>query len=137
MTALIDSDVLLDVALRRQPFFPASDQVVRWCEDHPGSGFIAWHTVSNIYYILRRTGGDASARGFIATTLARIDVASTGTPEAKHALHLAISDFEDALQISAALAVGADAIVTRNARDYSGTVVPALSPEEFLRKVAP
>lgn len=132
MKVLVDTNVLLDVALRRAHFFAASDRVVRWREDHPGRGFVAWHTLSNIYYILRKANGEAPARGFIADTLDHLEVAPTGTPEAKHALHLRTRDYEDALQISAALAAGADAIVTRDPAGFSGSIVPVLTPEAFL-----
>jgi hypothetical protein len=40
--------------------------------------------------------------------------------------------FEDALQVSAAQACGADYIITRNGRDFVKSPLPALSPEEFL-----
>lgn len=42
-------------------------------------------------------------------------------------------DFEDALQVAAAMACGAQFIVTRNERDFKASPVPALSPEAFLR----
>lgn len=132
MKALIDANVLLDVAQRRVPFFAASDRVVRWCEDHPGNGFIAWHTVSNLYYILRKSASDGVARGFISSTLDIMEVARTGTPEAKHALHLGLTDYEDALQVAAALTAGVDVIVTRDGADFAGSIVPVLNPEAFL-----
>jgi predicted nucleic acid-binding protein len=132
MKVLIDTNVLLDVAQKREPFFSASDRVVRWCEDHPGSGFLAWHTVSNLYYVLRKSAGESFARAFIATTLDHLEVAPTGTPEAKHALHLGIGDYEDALQVSVALAAGADVIITRDAADFVGSIIVVRTPEDFL-----
>jgi len=46
-------------------------------------------------------------------------------------------DFEDALQAAAALACGAQLIVTRNERDFKGSPVAALNPEAFLRQHGP
>lgn len=132
MKVLVDTNVLLDVALQRPAFFSNSDRVLRWCENHGGHGFIAWHTVSNLYYILRKSLGDGAARGFISTTLTIVEVARVGTPEAKHALHLSLFDYEDALQVTAAVAAGVDVIVTRDEADFAGAIVRAQSPEAFL-----
>jgi hypothetical protein len=45
-----------------------------------------------------------------------------------------MSDFEDALQVSAAQACGADYIITRNGRDFVQSPLPALSPDDFLTR---
>lgn len=132
MKVLVDTNVLLDVALRREPFFATSDAVVRWCENHPGGGFVAWHTLSNLYYVLRKAKGEAAARGFMESVLKIFEVAPTGTPAAKQALRLGVTDFEDALQISAALAAGADVIVTRDGADFASSPVLVQMPEVFF-----
>ena len=47
--------------------------------------------------------------------------------------------FEDALQVAAAMACGAQFVITRNERDFKNSPVPALNPDAFLRRypVAP
>ena len=42
------------------------------------------------------------------------------------------ADFEDALQAACAVAGHADFIITRNGADFTGSFVPAMTPEEFL-----
>jgi predicted nucleic acid-binding protein len=137
MKALVDTNVLLDVALQRAPFVAGSDGVVRWCEANPGHGFVAWHSVSNIYYMLNKQLGGAAARQFIAGMLGIFEVAETGTAAAKFALRLPLADFEDALQSVAAVAAGADVIVTRDKPDYTGSPIPARTPDEFLASFVP
>lgn len=44
-----------------------------------------------------------------------------------------ITDFENAVADSVAARIGAAAILTRNAKDYKGSCVPAISPTEFLK----
>jgi len=51
MRILLDADVLLDVALKRQAFLAASQEVLRWAEGEPGQAAVAWHTLSNIAYL--------------------------------------------------------------------------------------
>lgn len=137
MKALIDTNVLLDVAQQRMPHLADSDRVMKWCEANPGHGFIAWHSISNVYYVLRKAIDDASARQFITTLLDLCDVVETGTASAKLALHLSFTDFEDALQTAAAVTAGVDVIITRDKRDYAKSPIPVQSPDEFVATLPP
>ena len=132
MKALLDCNILLDVATARQPFATDSQRVIDWCQRHPGSGFIAWHTISNFYYMFRKGGQDAAARKFIHDLLTFIEVVPSGTSAAKHALALPMTDFEDSLQCAAAVEAGVDFIVTRNIKDFAKAPVPAILPADFL-----
>ena len=53
MRALLDTDLLLDVALRRAEFFTHSAAVLQWAETNPGRAAIAWHSLANLGYLLR------------------------------------------------------------------------------------
>ena len=130
MRALIDSDVLLDIALRREPFFGAAAGVIRWAQDEPGQLGVAWHSLSNVAYLMK-----PDARPFINHLLQFVEVAATGIREAKQALGFPITDFEDAMQAAAAVAFDAMFIVTRNAKDYRNSPVPAITPSKFLSEV--
>lgn len=130
MRVLLDTDILLDVALRRGRFLADSAAVLRWAESEPGRAAVAWHSLSNISYLLR-----PDARPFIRGLLEFVEVAPTGTDAARHAVGLPMTDFEDALQAAAALAFGASSIVTRNARHYRRSPVPAISPADFVAEV--
>jgi predicted nucleic acid-binding protein len=131
MKIALDTDVLLDVALKRPPFFESSAGVLRWAEQAPGRAAVAWHSLSNVAYLVR-----PDARGFLTDLLRFTEVAPTGTDAARQALGLTIKDLEDALQVAAALAFGATCLVTRNVRLSKGAPVEALSPEAFLARVS-
>ena len=91
---------------------------------------IAWHTVSNVYYVARSAGADAL--GFILDLLESVDIAPTNADSVRYAASLPMSDFEDALQVAAAQACDARQIVTRNLRDYAGSPIQAVSPRDAL-----
>lgn len=59
-----------------------------------------------------------------------MEVAETGTESLLYAADLDMTDFEDALQVAAAAACGAQAIVTRNLRDFRHSPIPAVGPKE-------
>jgi predicted nucleic acid-binding protein len=135
LKVLIDTDVLLDVALDRAPFVEDSSAIIEWCQQTPGSALIAWHTVSNTYYILRIAKSHATGREFVADLLGFTAVASGDTESVRQALTMRVSHFEDAMQVAAAMSGNADLIVTRNVADYRHAVIPALTPHEFLRRL--
>jgi predicted nucleic acid-binding protein len=132
MRLLIDINVVLDVALQR-PGADASGRVLAQC-GRQHEGWLAWHSVATLAYLIGRQHSTVDLRAFIRGLLEWADIARTGRSDALAALDLGLRDFEDALQVAAAIACGAKFIVTRNERDFKGSPVPAINPEAFLRR---
>ena len=130
MRALIDTDVLLDVALNREPHIELSASVLRWAE-MDRTAAVAWHSLTNCAYVLK-----GAARVYLKGILRIVTIAPVSLADAERALSLPMSDLEDAFQAAAALAWKADCIVTRNVRDYRSSPVPALTPAAFLRQLS-
>jgi predicted nucleic acid-binding protein len=133
---LVDTDVLIDVALDRAPHAEAAGALLDALEARPGTGCIAWHSVANFYYLVSPARGRADARAFVVDLVAFLEVAPTGTESVRQAARMPLKDFEDALQVAAALASGAEVIATRNVADYREAPVPAASPASVLRALA-
>jgi len=132
MRLLLDINVLLDIAFQR-PGEPASAQLIGLCgREH--DAWVAWHSIATLAYLIERQQTATEARDFIRGLLKWADVAATARDDALAALDWPMSDFEDALQAAAAVACGAQAIVTRNVRDFKASPVPAMTPETFLRR---
>jgi predicted nucleic acid-binding protein len=127
---VIDSDVLLDVLLGREPHADASSALLLRMEQGVEPVSIAWHTVANVYYVGR--GASADALSFIVDLVEWVDIAPTDANSVRYAASLEMTDFEDALQVAAARACDAQVIVTRNLRDYEGSPIRAVSPREAL-----
>jgi hypothetical protein len=102
-----------------------------WAEANPGQAAVAWHSLSNVAYLVK-----PDARTFIADLLDFVEVAPVSTPDMHAALGLPMKDLEDAMQVAAALSFGARQLVTRNLPDYRRSAVPALAPRAFLELVA-
>ncbi|MDX1396847.1 MAG: PIN domain-containing protein [Gemmatimonadota bacterium] len=132
MIVLLDTDVLIDVALGREPHVEASGGLIDTLERRPGNTFIAWHTVSNFYYLVAPVRGGADAAALIEDLTSFVDVAPTSTADLRYAVRLGLADFEDAMQVAAAAACGAEVIATRNVRDYEGSPIPARTPAELV-----
>ena len=117
----------------RDEFVDHSRAVLEWCFANANSTLLAWHTITNAYYVLRKISGDQDARTFLSGYLEWMDVAPTNTALAVRGLDTIGGDFEDVLQGLCAEEAGADLIVTRNVNDFKGARVVAISPSEFLR----
>jgi predicted transcriptional regulator len=89
-------------------------------------------TAKALACLIERQQSKAAARDFLRGLLTWADVAPTQRTDAQQALDWAMPDYEDALQAAAALACGAQVIVTRNVRDFKGSSVQALTPEAFV-----
>ena len=130
MKVLLDTDILLDVALSRLEFFQQSSHVLEWAESEPGQAAVAWHSLSNIAYLV-----SPDARPFLSDLLKFVEVAQVNTALARQAIEMPLTDLEDALQVASAISFGASYIVTRNVRHYRRAAVTALSPIQFLEKI--
>ena len=131
---LIDTDVILDVALDRAPYARASGDLLRLLERSPRRAFVAWHTLANLSYLLDGARRD-DTREFLQA-LTRFLALAPGDGEAfRRAAALRMGDFEDAMQVGAALEAGCDVVVTRNVRDYRNAPLEAITPAEALERL--
>ncbi|MDE0366046.1 MAG: PIN domain-containing protein [Gammaproteobacteria bacterium] len=130
---LLDTDVLIDVALDRHPHADTAVDLLDRVEQGLRKACIAWHTVSNLYYLVAPSRGGVSAREFVVELTGFVKIAETNTDSIRYAASLPVPDFEDAMQVAAARACGADRIVTRNLRDFGRSPIPAISPQDALR----
>ena len=129
---LLDMDVVLDLALGREPWARDAAALFGELERRPKMAFVAWHTVSNVYYLVRPSQEGAGVRDFLVDLTRLAAVVQTGSEDVLYAASLPMADFEDALQVAAARACGARVIATRNVSDYEGSPVPARSPAEVV-----
>lgn len=135
MKILVDTNVFLDVLMARPQWQATSRQVLDWCDTHPGNAWIAWHTLSNLYYIGTKSVGAAAAQLQISQILDVFEVAMSDTNGARKALELGMPDFEYALQAVSAQCCAADAIVSRNVKDFQSSPVKALTPAQFVHQI--
>ena len=129
---LLDTDILIDIDLDRQPYSEPASNLIDFVERGTEDACIAWHSVSNLYYLVSPVRGGLSTRDFIVELTRFVSVAITDTESIRYAAALPMSDFEDAMQVAAAHACNARYIVTRNIRDYHRSPIPAVSPQQVL-----
>ena len=135
MRVLIDTNILLDAALSREPFADAARQVIEACARGDADGIIAAITPLNVFYVARRTVGNDEAREMVLRLLDLFEVCPLDEMALRSAYESGQADLEDAAQLAAALAVGVEAIVTRDPRGFAHASIPVLSPIDFLAQL--
>jgi len=130
---LIDTNVLLDYILTREPFYEDAKKIVVSCVNGRTKGCVAAHSIPNMFFILRKDYNTKERRDTLSNLFAIFDI--EGIDKAKLLAGLEnedFSDFEDCLQMECAKAYGAAYIVTRNVADYAASEIKAIMPQDFL-----
>lgn len=131
---LIDSDVILDSLLNRQPFSSNSSKVLALCESKQINGFVTGLMIANIYYLLKKEHNSQRILEAIKQLLTFLDVLVIDKNIILQSIDSEFGDFEDALQNYSAENYGSiNAIITRNIKDYKKSSLSILTPEMFLK----
>jgi predicted nucleic acid-binding protein len=132
MKVFVDANVLMDVLLRREPFFAASQRVWLLAERGRISGLVSALTFPNTHYVVRKLRGAAAAASMMVMLRDTFSPVALDEQVLNQAIDARIKDFEDAIQYYSALRADADCIVTRNPEHFLRPTIPVLSPDEFL-----
>lgn len=132
MVLLIDTNIVLDYLLKRAPFYDDAKKMIKLCSENQVYGCIALHTVTTMWYILRKVPED-TRRTALKSICELLQVVGTTHEEVINALDTAeFKDFEDCIQMKCAKTAGADYIVTRNKADFQYSEIPVLTPQEMF-----
>lgn len=132
---LIDTNILLNYITNREDIYlEQSVKIVELCARGVVSGYIAFHTLSTLWYVLRKRD-DRERRGILKDICQIFTVAVASQKEILDAIERDFfKDFEDCLQDKCAKEIGADYIITCNEKDYCYSEVPAINPDDFLKE---
>lgn len=133
MNVFIDTNILIDLLAKREPFYQNAAQIAVLNKQKIIKGFIAAQSFADIFFILRKEYSEAVRRQSLTDLSKMFTIVSLDAVKVKSALsNTAFKDFEDCLQAECALACRADFIVTRNVEDFAGGKVKAITPEELI-----
>ena len=134
MVLLIDTNILLNYLTNREDtYLEQSVKIVEMCAKGECAGYIAFHTLSILWYVLRKRS-DRERRQNLRDICEIFQVASVSQKEILKAIDKDVfSDFEDCLQDKCAKEIGADYIITCNIKDFEHSEIPAINPMDFLK----
>lgn len=135
MRLLIDTNILLDVLLNREPHVQDSVEVWKLCETDLAEGFVSVLSFANLVYVMRKELSPARIQDVLERMRLIFRFADFSALSMSRAAELLWDDFEDAVQSVIAEQIKADCIITRNARDFRQSKVPAMTPAELLARM--
>ncbi len=131
---LIDSDVIMDFFLDREPFRNDASLILSMCERKRINGYVTPIIISNVYYLLRKVGKRETVVSSLKDLISFIDIIDVNKAIVIHALNADFNDFEDALQNYAAqYSKKISTIITRNIKDYKQSKLRVMTPTGFLK----
>ena len=129
---LVDLNVVMDVVDKRYAFMEDSVAVWRAVETGQVTGFLAAHSLTTLFYLVAKQIGHQQATAVLLKTLQVFSVAYVDEQVIHQALDWGWRDFEDAVQMAAAVHTGLDYLVTRNPKDFQSHPIPVLLPAHLL-----
>ena len=136
MNILVDTNILLDFLLQREPFFHDAERLFQAIDSGQIVGYATATTLTDIFYIARRhTRSIEQAREAVSETLTAMEICPVNREVLEVAFSSGFADFEDAIQVACAVAQGLDAILTRDNQGFLNSSVPVLSVQECLHRL--
>jgi len=128
----VDTDVILDLLLARQPFYPAATELFLLIQNEQVEAWSSPLVFSNLFYILRKALSAPEAIAALRKLRLLVRLLSVDERTTDLALASSFTDFEDAIQYYAAVSGNLDALITRNKQDFRAAKLPILTAAECV-----
>lgn len=133
-TVFVDTDIVLDLLARREPFYDSAARLFSLAEACDLKLSVSSLTFANLFYILRKQVSARHAQEVLRDFKQLVTVLPVDDAVVEQALHAGFTDFEDAIQYYSALSAGCAVLLTRNGRHYRKAAISIFTAEAFLRR---
>ena len=130
-SAFVDTDIVLDLLARREPFYGAAARLFSLAETGKISLSVSSLTFANLFYILRKQVSGKNAHEVLRNFKQLVTVLPVDDDTIEQALGAGFTDFEDAIQYFSALSAGCSSLLTRNGRHYPKAVISIVTAEAY------
>ena len=140
MKVLLDTNVILDVLQKRDPWFDDGKEIFLAVATKQIDGFVTAKEIADIHFFSRKQfkgeeNIDDKARKIITGILALFGIIDTLGEDCQNALGIENNDYEDAVMITSAKRAGVDFIITRNTEHFEQSPVPVCTPADFVHQL--
>lgn len=135
ITSLIDTNVIINFITKRDdPYKNDCLKVMELCSENAFEGYIAFHSLSIIWYVVKKLETEEKARAWLNNICNILTVTGATQEQVKDAIKNSdFHDFEDCLQDECAVHVNAEYIVTCNAKDFQHAKTQIVTPDIFIK----
>jgi len=132
MKILLDTNVVLDALLAREPFVAMARDIFILIENEEVEAYLCATSVTTIHYLMQRATNKAEADALIVTLLELFEVAPVHKDILSDVSMCNGTDYEDSVIYTAAKNVGVDMIITRDNSGFKNSAISVVNPSEFL-----
>ena len=132
MKVLVDTNVILDVWLAREPFWRDSAKLIGRIEERKVEGYVCPTTITTLHYLGKKVLGEKKARKLLGQLLELFQVGEIRSDEFVFALKSKVKDYEDAVIEAVGVREKVDVIATRDVDDFKNSQVPSLEPSQLI-----
>lgn len=129
--AILDTNIILDALADRKPFSENAKQLFRMAEQDVYSGYLTANTITDIYYVGRRTMPEKTIRLHLSNLMKLFNVLPVEAIDCETALGSEITDYEDAILASIAAKWKISRIITRDEKFLMECDLTA-KPSDFI-----
>jgi predicted nucleic acid-binding protein len=131
----IDTDIILDLLLQREPHFSSAAELFRLIETKKVNAYVSTLIIWNIYYIIEKHTNRKKAHQCVSQIRMLLSIIPVNDKIIDLALQSDFKDFEDSIQYYAAKSKNIETIITRNKKDYKTADISVMSASEFLHSL--
>jgi predicted nucleic acid-binding protein len=136
MRVLLDTNVILDLLLVREPWRVEAEAIAQAAADGRIVAYAGASSITDIFYISRKLVGAEQARRVVRACLDTLQIVGVTRELLDAADRRAGDDFEDNLQVECAVTAGLEAIITRDPGGFESSSIPALTPTDLVARLA-
>ena len=129
----LDTNIIVDLIADRKPFSKYAIEIFKLAEEKKLDVFTSSHSIATTHYLLKKYLDEKTLREVLYNLLDFVTIIPVDVDIIKKGLRSSHKDFEDSIQILCASTIeNIDFIITRDKKDFKGSEIQVLSPDEFF-----
>ena len=132
MKILLDTNVVLDLLLAREPFVAYAREIFVLIENGEIEGYLCVNSVTTLHYLTGREKNKEEPDEIISELLSLFEVTLVDKKVLTEATTNNGIDYEDSVIYTSAFHNKIEIIITRDKRGFKNTKISTLTPQEFL-----
>jgi predicted nucleic acid-binding protein len=131
----IDTNVMLDFLGERKPFYESIAKIATLGEKEKLTLVVSPISFATVNYFISKFENSKTAREKLRKFKIISEICSLNEQTIEKGLNSSFKDFEDALQYFSATESDCEIILTRNGKDFKKSLIPIMTPDEFLKSL--
>jgi len=132
MKILLDTNVILDLFLKREPFSHSAKEIFLLVENGLIDGFISASSITTMHYLVEKSLSKKEADKYIDILLQIFNISPIDKQVLKDAVLNNGNDFEDSIIYTSAYYSKIDYIITRDKTGFAKSKVKTIEPNSFM-----